>query len=349
MRLWKKVLAAATAGMLCLGSVGASGVQSVLESVGTVLLASATVPDSYDGTYEDLYYKVTDAGEIEITGCKADATSVEIPAEIDGKSVTSIGKWAFSDCTSLAEIIIPDDVTSIKVGAFHGCTSLAEIIIPEGVTSIEGAVFQKCTSLTEITIPNGVNSIMGYTFDCCSNLSSITIPDSIISIENNAFLNCPNIEKVYIDNLTSWCNIDFESPSANPLETNVFDLFANNANLYVNGKLETEIIIPNDVTSIGDYVFSGYTALGSVAIPDSVTSIGAGAFEYCPNLTSITIPDSVTNIGQDAFRYCKNLADISIPNSITKIEEGTFSGTSLTAITMPNKVTSIGNISFFRL
>lgn len=149
MRLWKKVLAAATAGMLCLGSVGASGVQSVLESVGTVLLASATVPDSYDGTYEDLYYKVTDAGEIEITGCKADATSVEIPAEIDGKSVTSIGKWAFSDCTSLAEIIIP-----------------------EGVTSIEGAVFQKCTSLTEITIPNGVNSIMGYTFDCCSNLSS---------------------------------------------------------------------------------------------------------------------------------------------------------------------------------
>ena len=92
MRLWKKVLAAATAGMLCLGSVGASGVQSVLESVGTVLLASATVPDSYDGTYEDLYYKVTDAGEIEITGCKADATSVEIPAEIDGKSVTSLGK-----------------------------------------------------------------------------------------------------------------------------------------------------------------------------------------------------------------------------------------------------------------
>ena len=101
MKLWKKVLAAVTAGMLCLGSVGASGVQSVLESVGTVLLASATVPDSYDGTYEDLYYKVTDAGEIEITGCKADATSVEIPAEIDGKSVTSIGNGTFDNCNNL--------------------------------------------------------------------------------------------------------------------------------------------------------------------------------------------------------------------------------------------------------
>lgn len=85
MRLWKKVLAAATAGMLCLGSVGASGVQSVLESVGTVLSVSAIVPKIYNNTYDNLYYSVTDADEIAIVGCNTDVVSVEVPKEIDGK------------------------------------------------------------------------------------------------------------------------------------------------------------------------------------------------------------------------------------------------------------------------
>ena len=95
MQLWKKALAAVTAGVLCLGSVGISGVQSVLESVRTVLTASADVPGEYDGTYGDLYYK-NDDDLVSIVGCKTTAESVEIPAEIDGKPVTSIEKMAFS-------------------------------------------------------------------------------------------------------------------------------------------------------------------------------------------------------------------------------------------------------------
>lgn len=97
MRLWKKVLAAATASVLCLGSAGVTGLQNVFESVGTVLSASALVPTSYDGTYGDLYYNITDAGEITITGCNENAVSVEIPREINGKSVTSVGNAAFKD------------------------------------------------------------------------------------------------------------------------------------------------------------------------------------------------------------------------------------------------------------
>ena len=88
MRLWKKVLSAVTAGALCVGGVGLPGVQNVLESVGTVLSASAGVPRSYDGTYGDLYY--VDYGDsVSIVGCNEDATSVEIPKEIDGKSLLS--------------------------------------------------------------------------------------------------------------------------------------------------------------------------------------------------------------------------------------------------------------------
>ena len=104
MQLWKKTLAALTAGVLCLGGIGVSGSLNMPESVG-VLSASAE-----EGTYGNLSYDVTNAGEIEITGCDMNVASVEIPAEIDGKRVTSIGNNAFRDCTSLTEITIPDSI-----------------------------------------------------------------------------------------------------------------------------------------------------------------------------------------------------------------------------------------------
>ena len=194
MQLWKKALAAVTAGVLCLGSVGISGVQSVLESVRTVLTASADVPGEYDGTYGDLYYK-NDDDLVSIVGCKTTAESVEIPAEIDGKPVTSIEKMAFSGCTSLTAITIPDSVMSIGDSAFSNCTSLIEITIPDSVTGIEEYAFSGCTSLTAITIPDSVTNIgVGVFFDCTS-LTEITIPDSVTSIGYTAFCGC-----------TRWCD-----------------------------------------------------------------------------------------------------------------------------------------------
>ena len=166
MRFWKKVLASVTVGVLCVSGVGLSGVESVQESVGTVLSASA-----YDGTYEGLHYNVTDTGEIEIAKCNKDAaTVVNIPTEIDGKPVTSIGKHAFSGF-SLTEITIPDSGASIGEYAFYGCTSLTEITIPDSVTSIGGYAFKGCTSLTEITIPNSVVDIGESAFENCTNLT----------------------------------------------------------------------------------------------------------------------------------------------------------------------------------
>ena len=195
MKLWKKGLAALTAGLLCLGSVGLSGVE---------LPASADVPYFYDGTYGDLYYDVIDAVEIRITGCEKEVTAVEIPAKIAGKPVTSVGRSAFSGCNSLAAVTIPDSVTRIGLDAFYKCSSLTTITMPDGVTILGANAFSFCTSLTEVTMPNSLTSIGSNAFSGCSSLTEIEIPDSVTSIGESAFSDCKKLTSITIpDSVTS--------------------------------------------------------------------------------------------------------------------------------------------------
>ena len=108
----------------------------------------------------------------------------------------------------------------------------------------------------------------------------------------------------------------------------------------------TSVVIPDSVTSIGDYLFSGFSSLTSVTLGNSVHSIGRFAFTSC-NLTSVTFPNSVTSIGDYAFNSCASLTSLAIPNSITSINEGAFSGcAALTSLIIPNSVTSIMESAF---
>ena len=231
-------------------------------------------------------------GNYAFGGCTSLA-SVTIP-----DSVTSIGYDAFSGCTSIASVTIPDSVTSIGDGAFYGCTSLTSVTIGDSVTSIGDYAFYGCTSLASVTIPDSVTSIGDSAFNGCTSLASVTIPDSVTSIGDSAFRDCTSLASVNITDIAKWCEIKF-GYEANPL------YYA--GNLYLNGELITELIIPNGVTSIGHYAFEGCESLTSVTIPDGVTSIGHYAFSGCTSLTSVTIPDSVTSIGDFAFYRCTSL------------------------------------------
>ena len=299
-------------------------------------------------TYGDFEYDVLDSGTVKITKYIGNAEKVDIPAEIYGKSVTSIGDWAFENCTSLTSITIPDSVTSIEWYAFQGCTSLTSITIPNSVTSIGDLAFDGCTSLTSITIPDSVTSIGKSAFYGCTSLTSITIPNSVTSISGSAFSGCSSLTSIMIPNSVTWIG-DWAFNGCTSLKSVTIPNGVMSIGEYAfrGCKSLTSITIPSSVTCIGDSAFEDCTSLTSITIPSSVTSIAARLFEDCTSLTSITIPNSVTSIGDDAFRGCTSFTSITIPNSVTSIDDWAFSGcTSLTSITIPDSVTEIGYSAF---
>ena len=253
---------------------------------------------------------VTSVSSYAFSGCYS-LTNVTIP-----DNVTAIGDYVFNECSSLTSVTIPDSVTTIGNYAFSDCSSLASVTIPDSVTTIGYNAFSGCSSLTSVVIPDGVTSIGSYAFSDCSSLTSVTIPDSVTTIGWSAFSGCSSLESTYISDIAAWCNISFDNNFANPLYCA--------DNLYLNGSLVKDLVIPNDVTTIRRYAFNNYDTLTSVTISDSVTIIGASAFQYCSSLTSVVIPDNVTAIGEKAFYDCDKLATVTIGNGITRIYKEAF-------------------------
>ncbi len=170
--------------------------------------------------------------------------------------------------------------TSAPWGSYYN--TMKTVIINSGVTSVGSYAFYSCTELTSVTIGNGVTSIGGIAFYGCTSLESFTIGNRVTSIGYDVFHNCTSLNKVNISDIAAWCNISFATYNSNPLYCA--------HNLYLNGKLVIDLVIPDSVTSIGSYAFSYCTGLTSVTIPDSVKSIGHYAFSGCTGLNTVYYP-----------------------------------------------------------
>ena len=265
----------------------------------------------------------------------------------------TIAANAFSDCSSLTNVVIPDSVTSIGEEAFSGCSSLASVVIPGSVISIGSRAFFDCDSLTSITvdsnnpkymsidgnlyskdgktliqyaigkkgtsftIPNSVEFIGEGAFYDCNNLTMVVIPDSVTSIGDDAFLDCYDLTRITVDS---------NNPNYMSIDDNLYSKDGKTLIQYAIGKKGTSFTIPNSVEFIGEGAFEYCDSLTSVVIPNSVTSVGEGAFYHSDSLTSVVIPNSVTSIGDMAFDGCNSLISIVIPNSVTSIGRWAFDG-----------------------
>ena len=201
--------------------------------------------------------------------------------------------------------------------------------------------------IEKVIIEEGVTEICNEAFRKCRNLSSIEIPSSVTHIGGHYFGDVPTVDEVFSDCI----NLKEIKINSNNLKYMSVDgvLFMRNGALllYPLGREETEYIIPNFVTVIGDNAFTYCSSLKNIEIPSGVTSIRYSAFEGCSSLTNIEIPSSVISIGSSTFEGCSSLTNIEIPNSVTSIEEYVFAYCgSLTNITIPDSVTSIEKYAF---
>lgn len=161
-------------------------------------------------------------------------TSVVVPSH-----VTSVGKDAFHGCTNLTYADISS--TSIGIQSFYGCSRLSTVILNGSLKTIPENVFSECTSLTSIDIPDTVTTIGASAFYNCSALERIKMPSQIMSIANVALYNCTSLRRVYLTDLSSWMNASL---------SNYSDPFAWGAQLYLNGELVTDLVIPDDITYV---------------------------------------------------------------------------------------------------
>ena len=122
----------------------------------------------------------------------------EISGSSIGSCVTSIGDGAYSGCTNLYRVNIPNTVTSIGKKAFSGCTSLMECGIPDSVRSIGESAFTNCTQLSYITLPNGLEYLGSHAFENCLNFYNINIPSTLTSLPAYCFYNCDGLSDIEI-------------------------------------------------------------------------------------------------------------------------------------------------------
>ena len=241
-----------------------------------------------------------------ITDCDQSVTEAVIPEEIEGSTVTEIGKYAFSYCSKLNSIDIPESVLNIGDWAFERCSSLRSIEIPASMAEIGDCIFYYCSSLRSIEMPESVTLIGASAFFGCSSLRSIEIPEGVTDIGSDAFHGCSSLSSIEIpEGVTNIANFSFAACVS-----------------------LSSINIPESVTDIGACAFYECSSLRNIEIPDGVTNIGKLAFAGCSNLRSIEVPECVTGINSHVFHSCSSLSSIRIPENVTSVEYGAFDGCS---------------------
>ena len=253
--------------------------------------------DTFSGTFK---YIVLDDQTVEITGYKGKAVNLQIPSEIDGKPVTTIGFRAFYNQQTFQIITVPEGIKRFETFAFQYCFNVIMFKLPESLVSVsdnfientkyyndlpDGPIYYDgwflgfkgdTTQYVNYTVEPGTKRMAGNAFRMCRNIESVTLPDGISEIGDHCFANCSKL---------------------------------------------TSINFPLGIKRIGYNAFYGCTGLTSVDIPYGVTSIGPAAFRHCSNITHLTLPNTLELIENSAFEDCSSVTSVYVPDSVKQINQ----------------------------
>ena len=268
------------------------------------------IPNSYNG--------------VPVTSVAKDAFRYDttITYVVIAEGVEKVDENAFSECTALSEVVIPESVTflanssffctaitsislpgvqTIGSAAFKGCANLTDVNLGDKITVIGSSAFARCVSLAEFNIPESVTGLGGYVFEECTLLTSVTIPDGVLTLDSVTFGGCTNLETVYIGSgLTTIGVMEFVNcPSLVSIEVSednasfksvdgvLYSKDGKTLYCYPSAKEDVFFTIPNNVTTVYTYAFYGATNLSSIQLPQSLTKINDNAFKNCFRLTEV--------------------------------------------------------------
>lgn len=256
-------------------------------------------------------------------------------------SVKEIQQHAFSSIGILSSVVLSKNLTKIGDYAFYSCRNITgKLVIPDGLTKIPFQAFYACEKIEELVIPESVTTIADQAFAFCSGLKRLTVPCHIsygVSESGAAFRETHNIEHVTITGRGKLGDYTSSSCLFTPWR--------------LSWASQLTVDLSDEITDIGDYIFSGCDNLYSINIPDSVIRVGRNAFEGCSKWQDdFKLPSKLIEIGEQAFSNCSSIkGQLIIPDSVTTIGRYAFNRcyALIGKLELPSGITSIPECSFF--
>ena len=309
---------------------------------------------------------------------KLGLTSVRFP-----KRLTVIGEDAFS-LSSLEGVIIPEGVTTIETNAFVVSENLKNVVFPTTLVVIDDSAFNGC-AMENIFIPKNVKTIGMLALACenlktvifeeesklnelgerafgsCSNLEEVLLPDSLQSIGHMAFEMCYKLKTLHIpkgvtdlksgalsNNMGIAYTVAEDNPAYKAIDGSVYSKDGTVLVQYAGGEEKTEFVVPDGVTTIGDYAFYQVKNLSSVSLPQTLTAIGDSSFAYC-GITEIKLPYGLETIGEQTFLCASNLKSIVLPDSVTSFGVEAFGYIELEELILSKNIKVMKDLSLCSL
>ena len=289
------------------------------ESLSSILNELSVLDDDIENNIEtdekisgDYRFIVNTDNTITITKYLGSELFVKIPAEIEGKLVSSIGN------------------TLTEGGAFHACTTITNVVIPEGVTSIQNSAFSNCPNLVSVTLPASVTHLGMELFDGCLNMESIYFEGDAPKVDGDMFGVSPSqITVYYYESAIGWSN-PWHTYSSETYGDYLYKDAGDGSIILTKyqgsgGNIEIPTFFAGKkVTAIGASFITQKDYILSVTIPDGIVEIQDLAFSNCPNLMTVTVPASVTFLGQYVFACCPNLYAVYMEGDAPKADNSIF-------------------------